>query len=163
MASGADASSRLQSDSAPQPVAQPRKRVAFVCFGNSCRSQMAEAWARHLARDTVEAMSAGLHPLGFIAPETTRVMEEKGIRLEGQQSKGLEAIDWRQVDVVVNMLPIPGRSLLPSFQGALVTWKVRDPYQEPLRVYRKVREQLRRLVERLLEELNADSSDGSAS
>ncbi|MFQ5777926.1 MAG: low molecular weight phosphatase family protein [Terriglobia bacterium] len=157
MASGADAGARLQADSAPRPVAQPRKRVAFVCFGNSCRSQMAEAWARHLGRDRVEAMSAGLHPLGSIAPETTQVMEEKGIRLEGQKSKGLEEIDWRQVDVLVNMLPIPGRSLLPSFEGQLVVWKVRDPYQEPVWVHRKVRDQLRRLVERLLDDLKGSA------
>ncbi|MFQ5695782.1 MAG: low molecular weight phosphatase family protein [Terriglobia bacterium] len=150
-----------------RPETQARKLVAFVCIGNSCRSQMAEAWVRHLTRSNpgpvdIEAVSAGLHPLGFITPETVQVMEEKNVSLEGQQSKGLEAIDWQGVDVLVNMAPLPGRFLVPGFQGQRLDWKVPDPFMQPLRKYRRVRDQLERKVKRLLIQLKKPSSGGPA-
>ena len=149
---------RPQSDFALRPRAQARQRIAFVCWGNSCRSQMAEAWARHLARDSVEAVSAGVSPLGFITPETLRVMEEKNVSLEGQQSKGLEAIDWQQVDVLVNMSPLPTLSVVPGFHGQRLQWKVTDPFGRSLRVHRKVRDLLERKVRDLLVRLQESGS-----
>lgn len=136
-----------------RPDAEARTRVAFVCVGNSCRSQMAEAWARHLGADAIEAVSAGLHPLGLIPPETLQVMQEKNVSLAGQESKGLEAIDWKQVEVLVNMTPLPGRSVVPGFEGRRLEWRVRDPYGQPLRIHRKVRDELERKVRELLAEL----------
>jgi len=114
---------------------------------------MAEAWARHLGAGKVEALSAGLRPLGFIASETKEVMEEKGISLDGQRSKGLNAIDWSQVDVLVNMSGFPGRDLVPEFNGKRLDWKVADPYMDPLESYRSVRDLLERKVRRLLDDL----------
>ncbi len=128
-------------------------RVVFVCLGNSCRSQMAEAWARHLAGDRIEALSAGIRPLGFIASETKEVMAEKGIRLDGQRSKGLDAIDWSQVDVLVNMSGFPAREVVAEFKGKRHDWKVADPYMDPLESYRSVRDLLERKIRTLLEEL----------
>ncbi len=129
-----------------------RTRIAFVCLGNSCRSQMAEAWARHLGRDKIEALSAGLHALGFIASETKQVMAEKGISLDSQHSKGLDAIDWAQVDVLVNMSGVSARTDVPEFKGKHLDWKVPDPYMDALDSYRSVRDLLERKVRRLLEE-----------
>jgi protein-tyrosine-phosphatase len=128
-------------------------RIVFVCLGNSCRSQMAEAWARHLGGGRVEALSAGIRPLGFIASETKEVMAEKGIRLDGQRSKGLDTIDWPTVDVLVNMSGFPARQLVPDFKGRRIDWKVADPYMDPLESYRSVRDLLERKVRRLLDEL----------
>ena len=150
-----------------RPGARARYRIAFVCVGNSCRSQMAEAWVRHLAQsepgaEAVEAVSAGLYPLGFITPETIQVMAEKEVSLEGQESKGLEAIDWQQVDVLVNMTPLPGGSVVPGFQGRRLHWNVPDPYLQPLRQYRRVRDQLERKVKHLLGELKKSSAGGPA-
>lgn len=65
-----------------------KKRVLFLCTGNSARSQMAEAFLRQYAGDTFEAHSAGLKPRE-INPYTIRVMEEKGISLDGQHSKSV--------------------------------------------------------------------------
>jgi arsenate reductase len=128
-------------------------RVVFVCLGNSCRSQMAEAWARHLGGDRIEALSAGVRPLGFIASETREAMEEKGISLDGQNSKGLDTIDWATVDVLVNMSGFPARAVAPQFKGKRFDWKVPDPYLDPLESYRSVRELLERNVRRLLDDL----------
>jgi arsenate reductase len=122
---------------------------------------MAEAWARHQARAKnleVEAMSAGMTPLGSIPPETCEVMAEKKVSLEGQESKGREAIDWEAVDVLVNLTGLPWRSVLPAFRGRVEQWDVRDPYGEPIEIYRKVRDQLERKVKRLLADLKKSSA-----
>ena len=113
---------------------------------------MAEAWTRHLGGGKVEALSAGLRALGFIATETREVMTEKGISLDGQRSKGLDAIDWSQVDVLVNMSGVPARNLVPEFKGKRLDWKIPDPYMDPLESYRSVRDLLERKVRRLLDE-----------
>jgi len=133
-------------------------RIAFVCLGNSCRSQMAEAWARHLGGNKIEALSAGLRPLGFIAQETREVMAEQGISLDGQRSKRLGAIDWNQVDILVNMSGFPASDLVPEFSGKRLDWKVADPYMDPLESYRSVRDLLERKVRRLLDDLAPASS-----
>jgi protein-tyrosine-phosphatase len=130
-----------------------RPSIVFVCLGNSCRSQMAEAWARHLGGDKIEALSAGVRALGFIARETKEVMAEEGISLDGQRSKNLDALDWSKVDLLVNMSGFPGRDLVPEFKGRRIDWKVPDPYMDALESYRSVRDLLERKVRRLLEEL----------
>ena len=118
---------------------------------------MAEAWARHLGGDKVEALSAGVRALGFIARETREVMAEEGISLDGQHSKNLDAIDWSAVDVLVNMSGYPSRQLVPEFKGRRLDWKVPDPYMDALESYRSVRDLLERKVRHLLEELTLES------
>lgn len=147
----------------PQVKADARTRIAFVCIGNACRSQMAEAWVRHRAVEGIEAVSAGLTPLGYITPETAQVMKEKNASVDGQQSKGLEAIDWKQVDVLVNMTFMPVRSVVPGFSGRRVEWRVPDPFQCSMRTYRRVRDLLERRVDKLIVELKQDSGGGSTS
>ncbi len=147
----------------PQVKADARTRIAFVCIGNACRSQMAEAWVRHRAVEGIEAVSAGLTPLGYITPETAQVMKEKNASVDGQQSKGLEAIDWKQVDVLVNMTFMPVRSVVPGFSGRRVEWRVSDPFQCSMRTYRRVRDLLERRVDKLIVELKQDSGGGSTS
>ena len=132
--------------------------IAFICFGNACRSQMAEAWARYYGGEHVTAQSAGVHPLGEVTAETRAVMGEKEIRLDGQYSKGLDAIDWTRVDIVVNMSPHPTEDLLPAFSGRCFTWKVQDPFSEPVETYRRVRDELGERVRALVEELTAPAA-----
>src|SRR5467141_1883141 len=80
-----------------------RVKVLFLCLGNSCRSPMAEAIARHAAGDVMEASSAGLIALGFVVGSTVRVLEEFGYSGEGLRSKMLtrDAVD--SADLVINM------------------------------------------------------------
>jgi len=65
-----------------------KKRVIFLCTGNSARSQMAEAFLRKFGGDQFEAYSAGLEPKG-LNPYTVQVMNEVGIDVSGQRSKGV--------------------------------------------------------------------------
>src|SRR5579862_5164669 len=76
----------------PPAPADHRKRVLFVCIGNSCRSQMAEAFARAYGSDVVSAHSAGLSPAMIVAPLTRVVLEEKNIRSDGQFPKTVESM-----------------------------------------------------------------------
>ena len=64
-------------------------KVLFLCTGNSARSQMAEAFLRAYAGDRFEVHSAGIAPKGYILPEVLAVMEERGLDLAGQHSKGV--------------------------------------------------------------------------
>jgi arsenate reductase len=114
---------------------------------------MAEGWTRHLAAGRMEVVSAGVSPLGHITEETFAVMKEKGVSLDGQTSKGLEEIDWQQVDLLVNMTPLPSRSLVPGFRGNRLNWRVPDPFGRSLKDYRRVRDLLERKVTRLLAQL----------
>ena len=79
------------------------KRVLFVCVENSCRSQMAEAFARMHGAGKVEAFSAGSQPSGKINPKTIEAMRELGYDLETHQSKSLSEIPDIEYDFVAMM------------------------------------------------------------
>ncbi|MEI9975102.1 MAG: arsenate reductase ArsC [Ignavibacteriota bacterium] len=132
-------------DPAPQPraaVAASKKRVLFVCIGNSCRSQMAEAFARAYGSDILVAQSAGVAPAVDIAPLTKQVLAERNLSIEGHFPKGMEAFGREPFDVIVNMSGHPLK--LPN--ARVLTWPVRDPIGLPESVYRSVVQQIEGLV-----------------
>ena len=128
-------------------------RVLFVCIGNSCRSQMAEGFARHHHRDVIEAMSAGLYPASIVQPETIASMAEKSVSLEGQTPKVIGSIDEQRVDLLVNMSGAAVLGLFPDFQGGNLVWEVTDPIGRPMDTYREVRDRIESLVGQLAETL----------
>src|SRR5438132_13276856 len=106
------------------PRAPVKKRVLFVCIGNSCRSQMAEGFARAYGSDVMEPHSAGLSPAAIVSPLTEKVMLEKNVDVSQHYPKGLEGVPPGPFDLVIN---IPGQKM-PVPQGVTVEeWKVRDP------------------------------------
>lgn len=104
-----------------------RVKVLFVCIGNSCRSPMAEAIARQDAGDKIEAFSAGLAPLGFVAQMTRQTLVENGYAVEGLQSKPIVPEVWEQADMVINM---SGRPRTDAFReyAKVEDWQIEDPY-----------------------------------
>jgi arsenate reductase len=133
----------------------PAPRVLFVCLGNSCRSPMAEALARHIAPDFIEASSAGLMALGYVSPATHSVLEENGIDCRGLASKPLRIIDLSAIDLVVNL---SGRSVEKHLDGMALPvedWEVGDPFGSDLAVYRKIRDEIERRVRELASRLRA--------
>ncbi len=117
-------------------MAQPLK-ILFVCIGNSCRSQMAEALARNLAADVIAPSSAGVSPLGHIEPRTRQVLLERGIAIESQYSKGLHDDSIPQPPArIINMSGIPGASLFPD--SAFEDWDVEDPFGDDVATYRRI-------------------------
>jgi len=113
----------------PRPRSAPA-RVLFLCTGNSARSPMAEALARHLAPTTVEAFSAGSHPKP-LHPNAVRVMREHGIDLSGRRSRRLSEFAQQRMDYVVSLCDRV-RERCPEFPGIpeRIHWSVADPARE---------------------------------
>jgi arsenate reductase len=139
----------MRGDSTPKPrTEKAKKRVLFVCIGNACRSQMAEAFARAYGSDILIAKSAGLAPAGALPPLTRQTLSEKQLSTDGQFPKNLESFVGQPFDVVVNL---SGESLPAAFGAArLLEWSVRDPIGENQSVYRAVAGQIESLVMRLI-------------
>lgn len=126
------------------------KNVLFVCVGNSCRSQMAEAFVNRWGVDEVRGWSAGSCPLGEIVRGTTAVMREKGFSLEGQCSKGLRDVPLDDMDVIVTLGCEVSCSVPAGFAGRVVEWNIPDPYGSNLARYREVRDLIEVRVAELL-------------
>jgi len=142
---------RLRGDSTLKPrTAGLKKRVLFVCIGNACRSQMAEAFARAYGSDIFIVRSAGLAPAGMVPPLTRQVLNEKNIPTEGQFPKGISVVAGEQFDIVVNL---SGEPLPAGLAADAIEWTVRDPIGENESVYRAVAAQIEGLVMRLILEL----------
>jgi arsenate reductase (thioredoxin) len=130
-----------------------KKRVLFVCIGNSCRSQMAEAFARTYGSDVLVAASAGLAPAYSIAPDTMRSMLEKNLDLRDHFPKTIKQLGRSQFDIVVNM---SGFSIPPLPGTRLVEWDVDDPVAMNYEDHCGVRDEIERLVMRLVLDLRRD-------
>ena len=126
-----------------------KKRVLFVCIGNSCRSQMAEGFARKFGNDCITAQSAGLSPASIVQDDTYRTMLARGIVLEGQFPKGIELLTRERYDLIVNMSGHP----LPKMNGRVVDWLVKDPIGLSEEVYETVADQIEQRVMRLILEM----------
>jgi len=134
-------------------VSDHRTRVLFVCIGNSCRSQMAEAFARALGGDVMIPASAGLAPGWGIAPDTIRAMDEKSIVLRDHFPKSLRNLARIRYDLVVNMSQRP----LPLEAPArLVEWEIPDPIGMKFEEHCEVRDEIERKVVELIEELRRE-------
>lgn len=135
--------------------ADMRTRILFICIGNTCRSPMAEAIARHLGGDRVDACSAGLSPTGRVSEQALSVLEALGIPAEGLSSKSLEEIDLDSCDVIVSLIGRDGLRWLPRHLPATrVEWEVRDPFGEEEETFLAVARVLLRRIERLLSEID---------
>ena len=136
----------------------PKPKVLFLCTGNSCRSQMAEGWARHLKTDAMEAYSAGIETHG-LNPLAVKVMAEAGVDISGQRSKHVNELKDVAFDYVVTVCDRAAESC-PLFPGKarVVHHGFDDPprlaksaatEEAALACYRRVRDEIRVYVETL--------------
>ena len=126
------------------------KRVLFVCIGNSCRSQMAEGFARVHGRGTIEPASAGIYPAMKVAPDTLQAMAEKNINLKGQFPKNVDQVDLSKFDLIVDM----SGGLMEGIQKPPVeVWDVPDPIMLEYDEHCHVRDRIELLVKDLIREL----------
>ena len=135
-----------------------RTKVLFLCIGNSCRSQMAEAIAKHMAADVIEPSSAGLVAFGEIAKPTIVVLNEHGVSAEGQHSKPLRPEDMDAADLVVNMTGKSGGTIFTEATPPIEDWDVGDPYGFNLAVYRAIRDEIEARIEDLAQRLREDAN-----
>lgn len=141
-----------------------RPTVLFLCTGNSCRSQMAEGFARSLKSSEIEAYSAGVERHG-LNPDAVRVMAEAGVDISGQSSKTVDELPSLRFDYVVTLCGHASENC-PFFPGATKRLHVGfdDPpslaknaknEEERLAPYRTVRDAIRRFVEAMPGNLQA--------
>lgn len=129
-------------------------KVLFICIGNMCRSPMAEGFARALGDDVVEVYSAGLHPTGVVSEDAILIMEEKGIDIKRQRSKGMDSVPLADIDIIVSMVGHPSEDFISDkFQGQVLDWDVDDPIGRSVNVFRRVREEIEEHVTALLDQI----------
>ena len=137
-------------------------KVLFLCTGKSCRSQMAEGWARKLKGDAIESYSAGVETHG-LNPKAVQVMAEAGVDISGHRSKHVRDLGDVVFDYVVTVCGNAQESC-PMFPGKtkVVHAGFDDPprlareartEEEALKHYRRVRDEIRKFVEALPESL----------
>lgn len=139
-------------------------KVLFLCTGNSCRSQMAEGWARHLKGDQIEPYSAGIETHG-LNPRAVQVMAEAGVDISGHRSKQVEELRGVEFDYVVTVcghanehcpvFPGKGRVIHVGFDDPPKLAADAATEQERLTPYRRVRDEIRAFVEALPERLDS--------
>ena len=135
---------------------KPKPRVLFVCVENSCRSQMAEGFARKLGADVLEAVSAGSRPSGKINETAVVVMREKGVELAAQESKGLKDLPPGKWDYVITMGCGDACPVVASRQR--VDWGIPDPKAMPLPQFREVRDKIESKVRDLIAEIRHEGA-----
>jgi len=133
-----------------------KNKILFLCTGNSCRSQMAEAWTRQLKSHIFEAYSAGVAPKR-IDPLAVKAMTEVGIDISGQTSKDVDAVHHLEFAYVVTLCG-DAKESCPIFPGQ--ARRIHHGFDDPPRlavnaaseeaamaVYRRVRDEIREFVE----------------
>jgi arsenate reductase (thioredoxin) len=130
-----------------------KKRVLFLCTGNSARSQIAEGLLRSMAGSRYEVFSAGTHPKG-LHPQTIETMKEVGIDVSSHTSKDVQEFFGQQFDYVITVCD-RAKQNCPIFPGAApIHWGFDDPADAPAKeqpqVFRRVRDEIRHRLQLFL-------------
>ena len=132
-----------------------KSSVLFVCVHNAGRSQMAAGYLRQVAGDTVEVRSAGSEPAERISPVAVQAMAEEGIDIADEQPKILTTEAVKTSDVVITM---GCGDTCPYYPGKRYEdWVLDDPAGQGIEVVRPIRDEIRRRVEQLIDELQPAS------
>lgn len=139
-----------------------KMKVLFLCTGNSCRSQMAEGWAKYLKSDVIKAYSAGIETHG-LNPFAVRVMAEKGVDISDQKSQNVSEFAGVEFDYVItvcghadeNCPAFPGKSKVIhiGFDDPPAMAKAMANEDDIVNCYRKVRDEIKSYIETLPESL----------
>jgi len=135
-----------------------KKKVLFLCTGNSCRSQMAEGWLRHLAGNEFDVVSAGTHPVG-LNPYAVAVMREVDVDISNHVSERVDPYLEQQFDYVITVCD-RAQETCPIFPAAstMLHWSFDDPakakgtYEQQLIVFRKMRDAIAGRIRRFIAE-----------
>lgn len=139
-------------------MSDTKRKVMFLCAGNSCRSQMAEGWAMHLKSDRIEAYSAGVEPHGM-NERAVKVMQEAGVDISGHRSKHVDELKNVTFDYVVTVCDhanetcplFPGKTKIihVGFDDPPRFAKEAKSEEEALGPYRRVRDEIRHFIENI--------------
>ena len=141
-------------------------RLLFLCTGNSCRSQMAEGWAKHLGADVAEVESAGIEAHGK-NPRAIAVMRKAGVDISSQESTRVTDDMIRRADVVVTVCGHADEHCPALPPGVTkIHWPLTDPAKasgsedEVMAVFRVTRDEIRRRVEVLIDDIRRTQPHG---
>lgn len=123
-------------------------KVAFVCIGNSCRSQMAEGFAKEYGSDILDVYSAGTDPADQVKANAVQAMKEKNIDISDQYPKLLGDIP-EELDILITMGCGVECPVIPCKMRE--DWGLDDPAGEPIEVFRKTRDIIEKKVKNLIE------------
>lgn len=123
-------------------------KVAFVCIGNSCRSQMAEGFAKEYGSDILDVYSAGTDPADQVKANAVQAMKEKDIDISDQYPKLLGDIP-EELDILITMGCGVECPVIPCKMRE--DWGLDDPAGEPIEVFRKTRDIIEKKVKNLIE------------
>ncbi len=129
-----------------------KKGILFLCTGNSCRSQMAEGFAKKMLSKDLKIFSAGVEPKR-IHPIAVKVMQEVGIDISQQRSKNISEVPIDKIDLVVTLCGDAAESC-PVFPGKVkkIHWAIEDPAkvqgseEEITKVFRKIRDNIQTYI-----------------
>jgi arsenate reductase len=149
-------------------MSERRIKVLFLCTGNSCRSQMAEGWAKHLKGDVIDAYSAGIETHG-LNPNAVKVIAEAGVDISGHVSKSVSDLKDVPFDYVVTVCGHANETCPPwlgkkakvihvGFDDPPTLAKSAKTEEEALGHYRRVRDEIRDFVLGLPERLREPRS-----
>ena len=131
-------------------------KVGFICVGNSCRSQMAEGYARKLGSDVLDVYSAGTDPAPEVKPNAVQAMEEKGIDISAQYPKLLKDIP-AELDILITMGCNVECPYVPcKFRE---DWGLDDPAGKSIEVFRETREIIEDRVKDLIKKVKNKEID----
>lgn len=125
--------------------------VLFVCVENSCRSQMAEGFAKEMGKGILKAYSAGSRPSGEVNPIAISVMSEAGIDISRQGSKGFDSLQVKKIDYVITLGCKDVCPLVPAEEH--IEWNIDDPKGGSIEFFRRVRDDIRGKVADLVERI----------
>ena len=146
---------------------KPKLKILFLCTGNSCRSQMAEGWAKQLKSDVIEPWSAGIEIHG-LNPNAVKVMAEAGVDISGHRSKHFSELKDINFDYVITVcddayekcpvFPGKAKTIHVGFDDPPRLAKAAKTPEEALGIYRRVRDEIRDFIQQLPDNL-ANHSD----
>jgi arsenate reductase len=130
-----------------------KKGILFLCTGNSCRSQMAEGFAKKMLPKNMEIFSAGMEPKS-VHPMAVKVMQEIGVDISHQKSKNISDIPIDEISIVVTLCG-DAAERCPIFPGKVkkIHWELEDPakaqgsQEEIIKIFQKVRDKIRSHIE----------------
>jgi arsenate reductase len=144
-------------------ISNSRLKVLFLCTGNSCRSQIAEGFARHLIGNTVTSFSAGIEAKG-LDPYAVRVMKEVGVDISGQHSKTIDEVIGIEFDYCITLcshahencpvFPAKTRVIHHGFEDPHNLAASAKSEEEKILYYRRLRDEIRKYIETLPASLN---------
>ena len=138
-------------------------KVLFLCTGNSCRSQIAEGWARELKGNVIDAYSAGIRPFG-VSSRAIKVMAEEGVNISMHKSQHVDEFSGIDFDYVVTLCDNAAENC-PVFSGKtrIVHKPFDDPYfasgseEQIMATFRKVRDDIRTFIETLPQSMEGEN------